>query len=664
MQLSKAFKSLRKTIKKEEAKLGKKQTSGKDVMTFECYKFTCKKMLSSGLPEDIFALSFLTLQWNLMSRSESTEMLSINNLRWEEDHIKIFFPKHKSDQGGLTSNEPRHVYSNSIEPSICPVRALAAYLIAYPGVLSAHHGRLFPGENQKKRFGKQLSAILKRYYHEYQDIGVTPEDIGTHSIRKGAATYCTCAVHPGPPIVSVCLRAGWTIGRVKERYLKYEAAGDQLVGRCLAGIDPQNNRFSNSPVFFYNLNKKTEHQLRQLQKYSFPVDRGAFSHTARMLLANYIFNEAFHQQKVKNERSMLRDNTYYAYRNCFPWRLFHVRTSCPWDGVAECPSYTGIPLHCSILNKLIEVHQLQKKLPGDIASLVKTEIHTAMGKKKDTDKEKEQQNEVEQLKEELAKMSRLLGEAMETFKSFHKEADGTKKKTVVSVEYNTDNETITLESEADTDDANDADNALPASELAGKENKITKMKTFGVWAHYWDGKIRKVPKTFQFPKGKPLLSVFLDWHLPNIDKKHPPLHALDSYDVANVNRGTQRLSELKLVMNTFITFIKQEASAKIRKLYEGGKKNLSILTEVFDACKHLYLQEKPTRRIEQMSWESFVTESRNWKLRGYPTITHKPTPPRKPRAPRVSRTTTSSTSSKKKLRQKKQLLLRMHQKEK
>ena len=50
----------------------------------------------------------------------------------------------------------------------------------------------------------------------------------------------------------------------------------------------------------------------------------------------------------------------------------------------------------------------------------------------------------------------------------------------MSVEYNTDNETITLESEADTDDADDADNALPASELAAKENKITKMKTFGV----------------------------------------------------------------------------------------------------------------------------------------------------------------------------------------
>ena len=111
-----------------------------------------------------------------------------------------------------------------------------------------------------------------------------------------------------------------------------------------------------------------------------------------------------------------------------------------------------------------------KKLPGDIVSLVKTEIHTAMGKKKDTDKKEEKQTEVEQLKSELAHMSKLLAEAMETFKTFHKETVVTKKTTVASQDYNTDNETITLESEADTDDADDADNALPVSQIASKEN--------------------------------------------------------------------------------------------------------------------------------------------------------------------------------------------------
>ena len=62
--------------------------------------------------------------------------------------------------------------------------------------------------------------------NDYLNINVVASDMGTHSIRKGAATYCCAGVHPGPPVISVCLRAGWTIGRVKERYLKYENAGE------------------------------------------------------------------------------------------------------------------------------------------------------------------------------------------------------------------------------------------------------------------------------------------------------------------------------------------------------------------------------------------------------------------------------------------------------
>ena len=646
MKLSRAFKSLRKSIKREETKLGKKQRSGKDIMTFECYKFMCRKLLSSGDPEDIFGLCFLTLQWNLMSRSESTETLSINNMRWEEDHMKAFFPKHKSDQAGLTSSEPRHVYSNALDPSICPIRALGAYLIAFPGILSSSHGRLFPGDNQKKRFGKQLHTVLKKHYHEFQDIGVDPKDIGTHSIRKGAATFCTCAVHPGPPIVSVCLRAGWTIGRVKERYLKYEASGDQLVGRCLSGIDPQNKQFSISPVYFYNLNDKTEKQMRQLTKYAFPVARGTFVKTSRMLLANYIFNEAYHAEKVKNTRSLLLDNAYYANRNSFPGRLHHVRFSCPWDSVDECPSYTGIPLHCSILNKLIEVsklqtqvYELQLKLPGEVAKAVKNELN------KD-DSNTSDDTDLGRLQKELKNMNNLMKKALDVIAEQKKQL-GEKHSNNVSFDgsQHSNDDTITLEDETSPEEAEPEENALPISAIANKENKVTKIKSFGVWAHYWDGKIRKVPKTFEFPKGKPLLSVFLDWHLPNMDKKYPPLQSLDSFDVANVNRGTQRLSELRLVMNTFITFITQHATSKIRNLYEQGKKKIEILTEVFDSCKHLYTQEKPSRRIEQMSWESFVTESRNWKLRGFPSITGTPQPSRKPRAPRAPRQTTISTTA-------------------
>ena len=67
--------------------------------------------------------------------------------------------------------------------------------------------------------------MVKTNEEDFQSIYVDINEIGSHSIRKGAATYCCAGVHPGPPIVSVGLRAGWTIGRVKERYLKYENAG-------------------------------------------------------------------------------------------------------------------------------------------------------------------------------------------------------------------------------------------------------------------------------------------------------------------------------------------------------------------------------------------------------------------------------------------------------
>ena len=123
--------------------------------------------------------------------------------------------------------------------------------------------------------------------------------------------------------------------------------------------------------------------MRQLTKYTFPVARGTFVKTSCMLLVNYIFNEVCHAEKVKNKRSLLLDSNYHANRKSFPGRLYQVRFSCPWDSVDECPSYTGIPLHCSILNKLIEVqklqnqlYELQLKLPGEVAKAVKNELNS------------------------------------------------------------------------------------------------------------------------------------------------------------------------------------------------------------------------------------------------------------------------------------------------
>ena len=62
------------------------------------------------------------------------------------------------------------------------------------------------------------------------ELGYPLQHIGTHSIRKGAVSYLS-AVPGGPQTVAVCICADWTMGKVKDTYMRYVDSGDQFVGR-------------------------------------------------------------------------------------------------------------------------------------------------------------------------------------------------------------------------------------------------------------------------------------------------------------------------------------------------------------------------------------------------------------------------------------------------
>ena len=68
-----------------------------------CYQKICQLLIEEGSPDSVFALRFLTIQWNLISRSEATESISFSQMVWENDHSKTHFSKHKSDQIGLNN---------------------------------------------------------------------------------------------------------------------------------------------------------------------------------------------------------------------------------------------------------------------------------------------------------------------------------------------------------------------------------------------------------------------------------------------------------------------------------------------------------------------------------------------------------------------------------
>ncbi|ETV77444.1 hypothetical protein H257_08861 [Aphanomyces astaci] len=197
--------------------------SGKRPLGFSMYEALCQESLKTS--DSGFVQLYLVISWNLMARSKSTETIHIDHISFEEDAIGITYIKSKTDQTGSKRRDPRHVYANPSSPAICTFLAL--------------------GANQRDRFGKALKAL------DYTVLGEAASGtVGTHSIRKGAATFVCSGSTSGPSVISVCLRCGWSLGNVVERYMHYEKAGDQFVGRVVAGLPLNSADFAQLPPHF------------------------------------------------------------------------------------------------------------------------------------------------------------------------------------------------------------------------------------------------------------------------------------------------------------------------------------------------------------------------------------------------------------------------------
>lgn len=245
-ELKQKFKGLLRGHAEEKQEKGGRLAEGKDPMSFPLYTFLCKKMVQDGSKEAVFAHAFLTLTWNLICRSKNTVHIHMNHMTCGSDSIIIKFAHTKTDVTGDQQAFARHVYANPYNLDICAMTALAKYLSCFP---PKEDGLLFDVKSYK-RFQKYLKKMVKTNKAEVERMGFDIADIGVHSIRKGAATYCCCGTTSAPQIAAICNRAGWTMGKVKDVYIKYGAAGDQHVGRVVAGLPVLDAKYACSPPFF------------------------------------------------------------------------------------------------------------------------------------------------------------------------------------------------------------------------------------------------------------------------------------------------------------------------------------------------------------------------------------------------------------------------------
>jgi len=101
------------------------------------------------------------------------------------------------------------------------------YFFSHPGVLSNPKNRLFSARFQYNRYAVILNKVIEDNRAEFEQIGVRPGVIGSHSARKGAATLAASGCTVSPSMASICTRAGWKLGGTRDKSIKFENAGDQ-----------------------------------------------------------------------------------------------------------------------------------------------------------------------------------------------------------------------------------------------------------------------------------------------------------------------------------------------------------------------------------------------------------------------------------------------------
>ena len=242
----------RRTSARKKKDLALSTMEGKKHLPFAAYRLLARILFESPKPENIYAHTFLVLEWNLISRVEFLVDAKIDIVSFTKDALIFSMGVTKTDQEGTKNvDHPWHVYSCPEFPEICAHLAFARHIMASPTILNGGV-QLFEGRSQYERFNAIFRGIVGSPEHreEFAPLGMSPGDFGTHSIQKGAATHVSTGSTVSPPIASICLRANWAIPGVLSRYIKYENAGDQFVGKCVSGRRRNSKTFAASPSYW------------------------------------------------------------------------------------------------------------------------------------------------------------------------------------------------------------------------------------------------------------------------------------------------------------------------------------------------------------------------------------------------------------------------------
>jgi hypothetical protein len=262
MKVTNILRGYKLTVAEHKREGVMKLYEGKHPIGWEAYVYLLR-MLVKKVPHADYKMLFrtlctITLQWSCLSRANMIGKLSINHIGMAQDALTVTISKHKGDQDG-SKVFPRHVYANPLNPVVCPFLHLGLYLFSIPWL--GQGPALFPHDD------KYWSDTVRRFLNkslteeEQSKLGVAIQDLGTHSIRKGAASHVSSQAQ-GPSDTNIDFRAGWSVNGTAQQLYKFQvrASGDHFCGRSLAGIHRTNPAFGALPPRF---SKETLERIKE-----------------------------------------------------------------------------------------------------------------------------------------------------------------------------------------------------------------------------------------------------------------------------------------------------------------------------------------------------------------------------------------------------------------
>jgi hypothetical protein len=319
---------------------------GKEPMSVEFFKELCRWLLNYCTSDGVFAYCYLVLTWNLACRLGITARIKFRDVLWTQlfDLFAKHFAHSMTNPTGEESKYPRHIYANPLNPIVCPLVALGLYLTSCFNTVQNNNGKLFPGAFQESRFAGLFSRVVNENWDQVSAMGYKRSEVGTHSIRMGAVSYIE-SLPGGPPAASVCIRAGWTMGKVKDVYMRYVTSSDQFVGRSLCLLSVLKCDFGVSPPHFRSEELEWIEQARTLQ---FPmiarVDH--LKNLTRMCLASVLFHSEW-LSSVININHVFFTSSHCHCTNSIINQRGNIIISYPWNDINN-NAFSGISSFCGI----------------------------------------------------------------------------------------------------------------------------------------------------------------------------------------------------------------------------------------------------------------------------------------------------------------------------